>query len=866
MPTTLASPSNTQVKVRYNEPFTSAALNQKSVGPIPSGVVRGGLLITAGAGFNVTINPDPVTGDSVYTYTTALGGASVFQLNYRENGARTLDLSAEAGNTVYIALFVDYSIGSTTSVEWRAYTEAELFGGAPVAEAGSVVIVGRVVVPGGGPIAASAVTPEGKTVAFFDGSKGVRQWKNIVKNGDFAAGVTTGGGAGSKAPYWSTVQTGLPTLYEVTTTNPRSGLYSYEFMETGTGTATLYQAATQSGEAITPDAIVAVRAGQLIQASFYLAGLTVPAYTNGVGGCILQMTFVDETGATIGTETVESDVATEVGTFAYTRLSKMVEAPGDGFFYWNILFSFDLGGGPGSFYVDDVAIYVEPVGGTVEEASEPVISEALVLANGIGLTPRADVGSQAQKIQFTPHLTNDTVDVTSDFRPKLTLDNPYGNAPYVDADALWLKGFDVDAIDLSSSGVGLLGTNKSGSDDTAPTDYKLLHRYRASSSVFTRVYTQVTGGGHIITRNARWLAASSEWFGDTTGQDAFKMTLNGTGLIMERKQATLPGGGWLDSAWDDNLLSSTTHSIDAGVLGALLTTSDVSTGGNDYSLLFEFQCESGNAQKARIYVGQDFRRGIFITLNAQWDGALWSADDTAFTATYFGLNDFEIQCKRKATTAAPWANTAWDPTTPGVAQGPGGEDLVLEGSGRYAWSSPQLWLTNINMARGNPYAQIETSIGAGGTLAFLPTWTLSLTPPYVWTARLTVDQDPLVFPLTLPDEAELDRIRVILNPGAARPTVADRMKVELVANVISYGGVGSVTPVVIADATDDGTTNQQVVSITAPGGGSGPFPITLDKNNTYDIVITSGATAGGVDTLLAVEVRGSYGRMTEPVG
>lgn len=193
MPTTLSTPSNAVASMRWAEPYTSDGLNRKLNGLMPRGVIRGGRLVTAGSALLVTVEADPDTGDSVYSYVNAQGR----QVTVRQEGNVTLNLSASASSTVYVALYVSYTIGSETEVEWRSYTEAELFGGSPVAEHADVIIVGRVVVPGSGPIAATSVSFGARRYAWDAHGRSALPWSQVVVNPSFELGpgeVTPGVG------------------------------------------------------------------------------------------------------------------------------------------------------------------------------------------------------------------------------------------------------------------------------------------------------------------------------------------------------------------------------------------------------------------------------------------------------------------------------------------------------------------------------------------------------------------------------------------------------------------------------------------------------------------------------------------------
>ena len=527
MPTLITSPSNVNTKVRFQEQYVSAGLNQKTVGAIPNGIIRGGNLVTTGAGLNVQIEPDPDSGDSVYTYTTPTG----FQLTHRESGIRVLDLTPVAGAPVYICLFIQYAIGSTTVVEWRTYSEAELFT-APVAEAGSVVIVGFVDVPGAGPVPAANVTRDRVRYAWKDQATG------MLPTGYSAAPLINSipGYYGEEIVSASVrVDHSPPTLVP-----PRSGQFVLQVQLTGTSGIGRIGPGQFNVADVWSSGLMPVEEGQLIDVSFWLAGDSVDAYTAGTNGCRLIIDFFDETGSIISTVQVASDPATHIGSFGFDRLTAIFAAPANCFLRWYLEMSIDQGGGLGYFYVDDVDIFLQPR--VASETREAAFVKPAMRASVLDLQPSGAAIGDTNVLNYKVARF-----VAEDMGGALTgLRVMRGNDPQL---LRWLTPIISQDTDIVDNSYGILGTVVGPTDDTVPTTYKLLHRYKASTGS-VRIYSSAIGE-YCIASNARWDAGSSVWVGDDTGRDAAAYCFNEDRLTIKRKNSVLPAN-WSDAAWDQS--------------------------------------------------------------------------------------------------------------------------------------------------------------------------------------------------------------------------------------------------------------------------------------------------------------------------
>lgn len=186
MATTLLAIENEQVKLRWEEEYVSEGLNEKMLGTIPGGIIRGGLLEPhPSANQTLRVKADPTYGDIVASYEDVNGRQMTVNLG---SGDVDLDLSTLGGSTVYIAIYVSYSLLTETEAEWRAYTQAQL-DGAP--EKDRVIIWGSVDVPATAiPIPAADIYQESRREARWKQSSGLVPWVPIIRDGGFEGRIS----------------------------------------------------------------------------------------------------------------------------------------------------------------------------------------------------------------------------------------------------------------------------------------------------------------------------------------------------------------------------------------------------------------------------------------------------------------------------------------------------------------------------------------------------------------------------------------------------------------------------------------------------------------------------------------------------
>lgn len=157
MPTSLQSLADSEIDVRYKEPFLTASLNTKvGGGVVPVGCYRGFNLKTNVAALTITVEA-AASGDHTAVVESAAGAALTVR---RLTGDFSLSLAAFAGSTVVLAVYANYTFGSTTVGDIRAYTVAEYDALLSYAD---LCFLGTVVVPGAGVIPAANISENRRT-------------------------------------------------------------------------------------------------------------------------------------------------------------------------------------------------------------------------------------------------------------------------------------------------------------------------------------------------------------------------------------------------------------------------------------------------------------------------------------------------------------------------------------------------------------------------------------------------------------------------------------------------------------------------------------------------------------------------------
>jgi hypothetical protein len=139
----------------------------------------------------VDVLADPDKGDHVAVYETDTATTERYSVRVELTGGDfTLDLTPWPSQTVYIAIYSEYSTLGTTSASVRVYTEAEYAG---AVEKDELIILGTVNVPAlGNPVPAVDVTGSYRTLPFDNIASDAKLWVPLLPNAGFEAECVVG--------------------------------------------------------------------------------------------------------------------------------------------------------------------------------------------------------------------------------------------------------------------------------------------------------------------------------------------------------------------------------------------------------------------------------------------------------------------------------------------------------------------------------------------------------------------------------------------------------------------------------------------------------------------------------------------------
>lgn len=552
MATDLATPSNTLAKVRWHEKYVSDGINRKFNGVIPAGVVRGGRLGTSLSNLSVTIEADPVTGDSVYSYINANGQ----QVTFRQVGDVTLDLSALVSTVVFIGLEITYVISADTVVKWRAFSQAEIDADP------NLVVLGMVDVPAAGLIPAGDIYPTERREAWTTIAPHIREWRNPITNGSFETclqAVLTGA-TDDYFPDWDVAGSfGLFTgvTVSVVTGNARTGERSLQTVLSGAASERmqLYWAGQ-----------LKVFAGQLMSASVWVQGssLLPGPGANGIFGLAIE--FLTRTGASAGVEYI-SDL-TLSGTFGWTEIEGIVEVPSNAVSAWvSVYYLDDNQNSTGTITFDDVRVFLETGRSTDEYPGDGRDDHfgGSLRALSLDLPPQppapADIDDLVSEIVRLKQTTKASGIL------QLLMGARDGTTPF----RLQMVDGQLRLVGNNDAAGALRPRIETESTPTATEQYTLLWETPSpdSNALVLRMYHGTGGGsydGWLLTVNAFW--DGSQWDRDFA-DDSMMLEISENDLYVRRYDSgnAAPWGGW------DTLGSFTTGTaVDRGEISVAEAT------------------------------------------------------------------------------------------------------------------------------------------------------------------------------------------------------------------------------------------------------------------------------------------------------
>jgi hypothetical protein len=313
------------VKVRWQEPYITAGLNEKAVAAFPKGVVAG-FKVVPSSGYNVEIQADPTLGLSVANIFDSTGSTK-FGITVVQPGSLFLDLSPQANSTVYVAIDAQYSVGSASSAQLKVVDVFELTTNP------DLIVLCKVAVPASPPVLASQINSAYRTVSGDSMSVEARQPHNLINNGTFERDVV-----GNAPVGWSNyIPIGGPSLAPTIVTSVfRSGSQS---LQLSSGPV------VSSGFGCTP---ISMQEGQTARVGVWIRSAFGTPIVAGGNGVQCYATFLDADYSEIGAAQLEGLFVG--GSSAWERRAAVVTAPA-GTVYAQLVVAFY--NCSGTLYVDD---------------------------------------------------------------------------------------------------------------------------------------------------------------------------------------------------------------------------------------------------------------------------------------------------------------------------------------------------------------------------------------------------------------------------------------------------------------------------------------------------------------------------------
>jgi len=296
------------IKMRWKEPYITAGLNTKTLALLPKGVFTG-FTVAPNAGYTVDVQVDPVLGIAGANVLETTGGK--YCVTIIQTSTIPIDLTAQAGLTVFIALDAQYAVGASTAAQVRVVDAAEAgflpSGAAPINP--DLVILARVDVPAspvpGGPITAAMINMGYRTSSGDSLPPDAKPRVNLIGNPGFEQDANTVFPLG-----WQFFGSGV--VVTASTDNAH------------TGTKSMKMVAAAPANAFVRTFLPCV-GGET-----YRVGMWIRAGATAISGAgvRLEVAFVNRADAIVGSTVLVDTAFTGAGT-TYVQRKGLVTAPVD---------------------------------------------------------------------------------------------------------------------------------------------------------------------------------------------------------------------------------------------------------------------------------------------------------------------------------------------------------------------------------------------------------------------------------------------------------------------------------------------------------------------------------------------------------
>lgn len=532
MATQLTIFADSEITMRYKQPFLTQALNEKQAVNTPPGTYRGFRLGPNGANNTVTLSADPVALDHVVVYQTTAGSSITLR---KTGGDLSLNLGALVDvveKTWVLAVYASYTIGAATTAEIRAYELDPTDEFTIAVEVAELVVLGTVIIPASSVAAlpAANITLNKRSYAWKNRAIEDTEWYPLLRNGsfDFSQDDSLNDFKHSSA-YWERGVTSGDGSWRTDQSDPRTG---------SKGLAWVHAAASSSAFASQP-VNIAVIPGQALRYKFYKKALKV---STG-GTATLGFTWRNTVGGSATGTTISIDLSGVDA--AYVEVEGTVLVPAGVGYLSSIGFNnigLNFGSAGDAYLLDDVNVWMEGQG-----------EDHLYGEGSIRL-------QEATKLVL--HRPDDPTGFLSAASAVVEYDVNTGMENQVVGSVL-IRGHRYDAVPAAPSpSIYQVASTQAGDE------YTLIRETAPSGEKAHREYVSPTGA-FLRTTNAKWDNTTNLWTKDANGDAAGRADFNTDGSLSVYSQAA-GVNSWADGAW-------TSTNLVLSAAGELTVPSVVST-------------------------------------------------------------------------------------------------------------------------------------------------------------------------------------------------------------------------------------------------------------------------------------------------
>jgi hypothetical protein len=522
MATLISTFAESDLKMRFREPFGTEGLNAKLAINTPPGTYRGFRLGTHGSSDSVTLVADPDELDHVAVYQTLTG----YSLTIRTTGGDgVLDLSSlvdAAEKTWVLAVYATYSLGPATSAEIRAYELAPTDEFTVALELGELVVLGSVTIPAGGgvTIPASNITTAHRTQAWASVAKEALPWAPLLRNADFEWSDDDAGNETIEdaSLYWTREVSGLNSWSTTAVADKGSRSIGFLYVS-GTSTIEMYQ---HIHLPIIEGQTVRLKARKWVVSAPSAGNIEMFVETADADGTgvLVQTLPLDATTADGAFVTVEGSIQVPLGS-GHTQITRIgIRTDGLSF-----------GSAGIRVLVDSVQAWLEVK--ALDDLDIAASTQGVTAAHKLVLVDHSDPDQGT-----TPNVALLEYDSASN---TVTMRSKSGEAPGLNAQLAVLGDTLADtpanadrARVTATAGVGV-GVEYVLMWESVPTSEKGYRRY-------------VTPTGSMIeVVNAKYSNTGNNWIKDVNGEEATRFEIGKDGIAFLWQVGSV--NSWLDNAW-----------------------------------------------------------------------------------------------------------------------------------------------------------------------------------------------------------------------------------------------------------------------------------------------------------------------------